>query len=1159
MNETWKPKVLVTHTKLPAEALHYLRPKCELIFAKSNDRSEILKKVKGVDGLLWASFEKLDAEVLNTAGTQLKSISVNTNELDNVDVLEIKRRNIKLGYTPILSWEPSSELAIGLALAAGRRFFETRLNLEKNGWDDEPQTFLGVEIRGALIGIVGFDGVGQAIAKDISGFSPQQILYSSHSESLQSKSIEITAKLVTFDELIEKSDFVFITASLKREMFNADVFERMKPTSVLINVARGDVVDQEALYDALKKKKIFAAGIDVMAPEMKSINDRSLMSLPNCVITSNMRTSTLRAAKEMSSIAALNVLMGLGDQPMFSPKSFVIMFENIKRKNEHQHSYEMSEKFRNEGNLQFKKHQFKEALVLYNKSLCNSEKTLQLGLAYGNRSAVYFELKLYEKCLDNIRLARTNNYPSNKMNKLISRENICKKLIQKESLMSQHEDIFKISHPVNKKIPFIADCLKVCEDEVFGRFVVTDSQLDPGDVVAIEEPFFKFINDEFCHQRCSNCLTSNQLSLIPCENCTTTMYCSTNCKTDYEDTIHQFECCQKPQPEVLKVCTKMLLSAINIAGDFDKLQKLLKNSEHFTVFDFDLSDERKKQNYKNILLIINSMALSKSSEINLTEKMKSIFHFPPFKSLWKTDNDLEFLISFFVKLLRIHNTNVLEMGEHNLINDSYWYATPIGSGLCPFISLINHNCDANVTRTTLDNKIVLIVKKPIKKGEQIFISYGYSSCRMAKTERQMQLQRYGFACTCEACENDYRQLSELPKTDESFEEPKFDEKEISLALNEFKSNCRYIKYNIDKHPCYETSLILVHNDHLLNQIKKKIENSVMALRSLLIPIRKFDFKGWRPKVLVQCWDCPEAALNVLHEYCDVTICDTIEREETLSKCKGMDGIFWVYSKLDKEILDTIGPQLKAVSTFSIGIDHIDVNELKRRKIPLGNTQNVLTDTAADIAMGLLISTSRRFLEGRQKLEAGEWQLKLQWNLGFDIKGSTVGIVGFGAIGQTVAKRLTGFDVGELLYCGHNKKPEADKFNAKFVTFDELIEKSDFVFIICPSTTETRKMFNAEVFGRMKPTSVLINVARGDVVDQEALYDALKNKKIFAAGIDVMTPEPLPSDHPLLTIPNCTITPHLGSATVGTRDLMAKLVVTNLLAALNDEQMPSPAY
>lgn len=305
---------------------------------------------------------------------------------------------------------------------------------------------------------------------------------------------------------------------------------------------------------------------------------------------------------------------------------------------------------------------------------------------------------------------------------------------------------------------------------------------------------------------------------------------------------------------------------------------------------------------------------------------------------------------------------------------------------------------------------------------------------------------------------------------------------------------------------------------------------------------------------------PQAGIKILRELCDVTICETTTREEILQKSKGMDGIFWAtHAKLDAEAIDAAGPQLKVISTMSVGIDYVDLDEVKRRKIPFGYTPSVLNDAVADIAVGLAISASRRFHEGRLKIDASCWEKRPQWQLGQEIRDSTVGIVGFGEIGQTIAKRLGGFDVGQFLYCGHNKKPAADKIGAKFVPFMELVETSDFIIIICPLTEETKNMFNAAVFAKMKPTSVLVNVARGPIVDQEALYDALKENKIFAAGLDVTTPEPLPADHPLLTLPNCVIIPHLGSATVRTCNDMATVAAINILAGLAGEPMHSAAY
>lgn len=346
--------------------------------------------------------------------------------------------------------------------------------------------------------------------------------------------------------------------------------------------------------------------------------------------------------------------------------------------------------------------------------------------------------------------------------------------------------------------------------------------------------------------------------------------------------------------------------------------------------------------------------------------------------------------------------------------------------------------------------------------------------------------------------------------------------------------------------------------------EKLIQYSIFSTyrqASVMVPIRNFIFKNnWRPKVLVTHYDIPEAGLKLLREKCEVTICQSSERAEILKQSKGMDGILWAtHMKLDAEALDAAGPQLKSLSSYSVGIDFVDLEEVKRRKIPFGNTPHVLNDAVADIAIGLTISASRRFYEGRLKIESSEWEKRAQWLLGPDFRDSTVGIVGFGGIGQTIAKRFSGFDIGQFLYCGHNKKPEAEKIGAKFVPFMELIEKSDFVIIICPLTPETKFMFNAEVFAKMKPTSVLVNVARGDIIDQEALYDALKTNKIFAAGLDVTSPEPLPADHPLMTLPNCVIIPHLGSSTVRTRDDMAKVAAINVLAGLAGEPMHSAAY
>lgn len=301
------------------------------------------------------------------------------------------------------------------------------------------------------------------------------------------------------------------------------------------------------------------------------------------------------------------------------------------------------------------------------------------------------------------------------------------------------------------------------------------------------------------------------------------MYCSIDCKAEHEKLIHHVECNKKPLPSVLIVCTKMILTAVSIAGDLNKLKSLLSSSKNPTVFDFDLINSNDPLHVKKLLMVVNSMAMSENSKIVISEKMKSTFDFPPFKSLWKTDEEREYLIECFHNQLRIHNTNQLEMGEHTLVDspeESFWYVKTIGSGLCPFASLFNHSCDANVKRTCIDNKIAFVVSNPIAAGEQLFLSYGYSSYRVPKEERQKQLQRFSFTCDCKACVEDYPEMIDLVKHDVDFVDTEFTSMSVETAIDQFKRNCKYIEENFNNHPCYETTMTMIHNDHLLHQISR---------------------------------------------------------------------------------------------------------------------------------------------------------------------------------------------------------------------------------------------------------------------------------------------------------------------------------------------------
>ncbi|CAH0755959.1 unnamed protein product [Diatraea saccharalis] len=245
--------------------------------------------------------------------------------------------------------------------------------------------------------------------------------------------------------------------------------------------------------------------------------------------------------------------------------------------------------------------------------------------------------------------------------------------------------------------------------------------------------------------------------------------------------------------------------------------------------------------------------------------------------------------------------------------------------------------------------------------------------------------------------------------------------------------------------------------------------------------------------------------------------------------------------------------------MSSGLDHIRVEELKKRGIALGNCPHVLDNAVADIAVGLLIGAARKFKAGIRELESGQWKYGVQWSTGLDIAGSTVGIIGLGGIGQAIVRRLKGFDVARFLYSGRSDKPQAKALGAERVPLEHLLKESNYVVLACPLTNETQNLINADTLKLMKKNSVLVNIGRGGLIDQNALYDALKGNHIFAAGLDVVTPEPLPKDHPLISLPNCFILPHLGSATIETRNAMASIAANNILLALEGKSMLFPAY
>jgi glyoxylate reductase len=299
----------------------------------------------------------------------------------------------------------------------------------------------------------------------------------------------------------------------------------------------------------------------------------------------------------------------------------------------------------------------------------------------------------------------------------------------------------------------------------------------------------------------------------------------------------------------------------------------------------------------------------------------------------------------------------------------------------------------------------------------------------------------------------------------------------------------------------------------------------------------------------------------LRERCDVTIHDNefgIPREELLEVIAGRDAIITMLTeKVDAEFLAAAGPDLRIVANHAVGFDNINVAACTAAGVLTTNTPDVLTETTADTAFVLLMAAARRVGEGERFLrERTPWIWGPLMMLGQDVHHKTIGIVGFGRIGQAVARRVKGFGM-RVLYADAMQLPaevEAET-GAERRELDDLLAEADFVSIHTNLTDETRHLFGAEAFQRMKPTAVLVNTSRGPVVDEDALADALEHGEIFAAGLDVFEREPEVNTR-LLDLDNVVVIPHLGSATVDTRNAMGDLAVDNVFAALDGERPPT---
>lgn len=306
---------------------------------------------------------------------------------------------------------------------------------------------------------------------------------------------------------------------------------------------------------------------------------------------------------------------------------------------------------------------------------------------------------------------------------------------------------------------------------------------------------------------------------------------------------------------------------------------------------------------------------------------------------------------------------------------------------------------------------------------------------------------------------------------------------------------------------------------------------------------------------------PQTGIDLFKEKgVELTIWDSdeaIPHEELVKNLQGKnyDGLLCLLTdNIDVQVLDAAGPKLKVVSTMSVGYDHIDVAECKKRNITACNLSKVSTGCVSEFTVALALAVSRRIFEGAQAVKNDEWgPWKPMWILGTGLAKHTVGILGFGRIGYGVARRIKAFDVTKIIYNDIVESSYAKELGAEFVDLETLLKESDLICICCNLTPQTHFLFNKENFKKMKKNAILINTSRGGVINHDDLHEALVNKEISAAGLDVTDPEPLHADHPLNHLPNCIVTPHMGSNTWVARNNMSLNAAKNIIDVFEDKE------
>ncbi|XP_058454681.1 SET and MYND domain-containing protein 4-like isoform X2 [Malaya genurostris] len=471
---------------------------------------------------------------------------------------------------------------------------------------------------------------------------------------------------------------------------------------------------------------------------------------------------------------------------------------------------------------------YMKAVKWYNESIAlSNESSVNLALAYASRSIVCFELKMYHDCLENIRLAQLNPYPAHVLPKLMQRKERCLKIINNSETSNDSEDVPNVPvlcYEPNPKVPQVSNCLELKENDQFGRHLVTNKDLRAGDFVLMEKPFFTMLVENFRYNNCDYCLKEKNLTLIPCNHCSSTMFCSEICQQKAFESYHRIEC--PIIKHMQKLFTKVILMALRtttvaISSFSYNLEDLMKHVEalegsSLNPFDLDWTDLHAKQVYSTIHMLSTNQALRNPSDLI----QRSVFSIVMSKALL-TNTSLrdicgsnESYRNLIQQLIFRHaQTSPINMHPITYVNPSLGETVRFAGGAFPILSMVNHSCAPNVLRMTLSNgQTALVVDRPIKKGGQLFDDYGFHHCNKTLIERRTGLKnRYFFTCQCEACTNNYPLYYQL-KSDKSLSHEKaFIDKYCiprmcsCIALMRIPKYCKFINDFAHLYPTREIS------------------------------------------------------------------------------------------------------------------------------------------------------------------------------------------------------------------------------------------------------------------------------------------------------------------------------------------------------------------